>query len=367
MSNTTPPEEALRLLQQALGVADEALSLVASLEQLQDRFEDSVLPLLSEAGIWEATLASRKGAKQALFQARGCLDEMLHQVAQAQVPDMQIRAWADQLVELNEKLQASLASAGQQVAKSYELLRPTLVAQYLEHATRSPRWAETWPFDVEEAGKALDRISTGQEVGPVEELDIQLARFRWDVGWPQQRMAQVVGLSQPSVAARLGRMEAWISLAVASSHVRDLANAEDYQVVRTSILAGRGSRGPVGEFALEKEACRVELRLLVAAGETGAARRSVGADRSYSLDFLRWEISRERPRLSRCVVDGIALYLRDRGVVIFYTADQVAGAAGRLRGSTPEAVLQHLITASDPARTLEGLVRNWKNENHEEA
>lgn len=367
MKDQSPPEEALRLLRQALGASDEALALVASLQQLQDRFEDTVVPLLDEPAVWNTALTSQESARQALYHARGCVEEMLNQIAQAQAPEMQTRAWADQLVDLNERLQAALANAGQQAARFYEVIRPTLVTHYLEHATRSPRWADTWPFDVEEANRALERITAGEEFGPAEELDIQLARFRWEVGWPQQKMASVVGLSQPSVATRLARMEAWISLSVASSHVRRQAKTEGFHIVRSNVMPGRSPRGPIGEFVLEKESCLVELQLLIAAGETGAGRRGTGADRSSSLDFLRWEVKRERRRLDACVVDGVALYLRDRGFVTFYTTAQVAEVAQRLRGSATETILQHLTTAVESARTLTELTQRATNANHPEA
>lgn len=367
MKDQPPPEEALRLLRQALGASDEALGLVASLQQLQDRFEDTVVPLLDEPAVWHTTLASQESARQALYHARGCVEEMLNQIAQAQAPAMQARAWADQLVDLNERLQAALANAGQQVAKFYELMRPTLVAHYLEHATRSPRWAETWPFDVEVANQALERITAGEEFGPVEELDLQLARFRWEVGWPQQKMASVVGLSQPSVATRLARMETLISLSVAGSHVRRQAVAEGFQVIRSSAMPGRSSRGPSGEFVLERGNCLVELQLLMAAGESGTGRRGAGTDRAFGLDFLRWDMQRERRRLDACVIDGVALYLRDRGIVTFYTTAQVAEAARRLRGSAAEAILQHLATAVAPARTLTELTEKTTSANQSEA
>ena len=356
-------DEALTLLRRTLAATEEALSVSASIEQLQERFESAVLPVIGESEAWSTASTSQQEAKKALLQARTGLEEMLAQITRGQSPDTQVRAWADQFIDLNERLQTALTNAGQQATRLFESMRPTLVAHYLEHATRVPRWGETWPFDVDEATQALERIATGSESGATEELDIQLARFRWQVGWQQQKIASVVGLSQPSVAARLGRIETLISLEVGAKHVRDQAAKEQFKLKRWHVLNTRSARGTVGEVVLEAKDYVVQLDLLVASGETGTARRTGTMDRGMLLDYFRLETSERRQRALERTINGVAVYYRDRGLVGYYTKAVLADAMRRFGSLPAETVLQSLRDTVEPAWMLAELVSQGEPKN----
>lgn len=349
-------EEALALLRQALSATDEALAISASLDQLQERFETIVQALIDEPEVLTAAQKNLSEAKTALFNARGCLEEMLSQIAQDQSPEVQSRAWADQFVDLNERLQAALTNASQQATRLYEMMRPSLIKHYLQNATRVPRWGDTWPVDFEMAVTAIEHIAASNEAGLVEELDVQLARFRWEVGWPQHRIAAVVGLSQPSVAARLARIEAVISLEMAAKRVREQADKEQFRLIRGHSSPGRASRGPVADIVLENNECVIELELLVAAGQTGTARRSTPLGHSAALDYFRLQAAERRQRAAGRIVNGLAVYFREKGFVGYYTIAELADAVRRLGGLPVETVLQRLRESVEPARTLAELL-----------
>lgn len=350
-------DEALALIRTALASTEEALAASSSLEQLQERFEKVVSPLIDESELMTAVYTSQSEVKKLLFHARGCLEEMLTQMTRGHSPDAQTRAWADQFVDLNERLQTLLTQASQQATRIYESLRPTLIAHYLQYATRTPRWEETWPFDANLAKEALERIATESDFGPVDDLDIQLARFRWEVGWPQQRMATIVGLSQPAVATRLGRIEALISLEVATKHVRDHAAKEQIRLVRWNVLAGKGSRTSSGDLVLETDKYTIQLELLTVTGETGNMRRTTTGDRAASLDYLRLESADRRQLAGGQSVSGIAVYFRDRGIVGYYTTAELAEAMRRFRNLPTLTVLQYLKERVEPAWTIKGLLQ----------
>lgn len=348
--------EAIDALQRAVAATDDSLAAMGAIEQLQSRFEATVLGLVEEPDIWRAAQAAYAQAREALNHARGCLEELQVQVAAAQSPDVQSRAWAEQLVTLNERLQSQLTIAGQQASRFYELMRPTLIAVYLQHATRVPRWAETWPLDAEQAKRAWEQLRAGAEAPQVEGLDLQLAEFRWDVGWPQQRIASVVGLSQPAIAARLARIELQFSFEVAAAHVREQASADGFRVTRWYPVVSRGPQDRVGELVLESDECIVQLDVLVASGDTGAPKRGVNLGRSVSLDLFRLEAAAQRQRAAKRTVTGLAVYFRDRGIIGYFTTHEVARAV-RLMGRLPtEAILQQLRETLGPARTLSELV-----------
>ncbi|TAK28179.1 MAG: hypothetical protein EPO21_23090 [Chloroflexota bacterium] len=350
--NPDDVDQALVLLRRSIAAADEALSAMASLDQLDDRFDVVALRLIDEPEIWSAANNSLDQAKQALFHARGCLDEILSQVTRGQAQETQARAWADQLVDLNERLQSTLAHASQQASQFYETLRPTLISHYLEHSTKVPRWADTWPRDVEAASKALLTIAHNPEKLGVDQLDIQLARFRWEVGWSQQRIASIAGLSQPSVAARLSKMDSLISSQVGTDLALAQIEREGAQIVRWHVLGGRGARGSDSEIVVELEGCTVHLELLVATGESGAGRRAAASARGTSLDYLRLEFADQRQRSAGRSAYGIAIYYRDRGVVGYYTAAEVVDALRRFGNQSAEAILQRLRDILEPSRTI---------------
>lgn len=349
-------DEALMLLRRALAATEESLAALSSLDQLQDRFETAVLPLIEEPELWAAAQRSQDDAKQALLHARGCMEEMISQVTSGQAQETQARAWADQIVDLNERLQASIASASQQATLFYESIRPTLIAHYLRHSTKMPRWADTWPKDVELATRVLERIARSGVAGLVEHLDVELARLRWEVGWPQQRIAAVAGLSQPSVAARLARVDTLVSLEVGAQHIRRQADREQLRFVSWHVLPPRGGRSPTGEMILRTDDYVIQLEVLVAAGETGVARRGPMAGRAASLDYLRLEFAERRQRAAERALNGVAVYLRDRGTVGYYTAAEVVDAVRRFGSLPAESLLQSLRETLEPAWTIADLL-----------
>jgi hypothetical protein len=356
---TTEPRavEALDALRRSIAATDAALAALGSVDQLQERLEPAVLRLVEEPDIWRAAQDAYAGARVSLQHARGCLEELQSQITRAQSGDLQARAWADRIVDLNEKLQSHLAAAAQEAGRSYELLRPALISFNLEQATRVPRWTDTWPADAESAKQALERLRAGVDAVQVDALDLQLAEFRWDVGWPQQRIAQVVGLSQPSIAARLARLEALLSLEVAATHVRRQAERDGFRVIRSHVAVGRGSREPSGEVLLERGDLVAKLDVLVAAGSTGAARRAPGLDGSLVLDVLRLDAAGPRqPHASRLDVSGFAVYYRDRGTVGYFTPTEVAQVLRALGRLPAETILQRLRETVAPAGTPKELV-----------
>lgn len=348
--------EAIEVLQRAIAATDESLAAMTSIEQLQGRFEETVLNLVEGPELWKAAQSAYEQARTALNHARGCLEELQVQIAAAQSPEVQSRAWAEQLVALNEKLQSQLTVASQQASRFYELIRPTLIAVHLQHATRVPRWAETWPLDADRAKNAWKRLSAGADMLQVGEFDLQLAEFRWDVGWPQQRIASVVGLSQPAVAARLARQELLLSLEVAAEQVREQAEGERFRVVRWYPVVSRGPQEPIGELVLESDECVVQLDVLVASGETGAPKRGVTPWRTSPLDLLRLETTARRQRIAKRTVTGLAVYFRDRGIVGYFPTQEVAAVVRRWGRLPTEAILQQLRETLGPARTLEELI-----------
>lgn len=103
--------EAIEVLQRAIAATDESLAALTSIEQLQYRLEETVINLVEEPEIWNAAQSAYAQAREALNHARGCLEELQVQIAAAQSPEVQSRAWAEQLVALNEKLQSQLTVA----------------------------------------------------------------------------------------------------------------------------------------------------------------------------------------------------------------------------------------------------------------
>lgn len=348
--------EAIEALNRAIVATDEALAAMGSIEQVQSRFEAGILSLIQEPEIWQAAQDGYARARDALHHARGCLEELQSQIAGTQAPQLQSRTWAEQLVALNEKLQMHLTDAQHQTSRFYESVRPVLIDVYLQHATRMPRWTEAWPLDAERAKAALQRLRAGAESLQLDEFDFQLAEFRWDVGWPQQRIASVVGLSQPSVAARLAKFETLLSLEIGAEHVRKQAEGEQFQVTRRHIVASRGTRTPTSELLLESDECTIQLDLLIASGETSASKRAVAQDRGFSLDLLRLESAAQRQRMAKRTITGLAVYFRDRGSVGYFTTQEVAQTV-RLLGRLPtEAILQRLRETMELARTPAELI-----------
>lgn len=348
--------EAIEVLQRAIAATDESLAAMTSIEQLQYRLEETVINLVEEPEIWNAAQSAYAQAREALNHARGCLEELQVQIAAAQSPEVQSRAWAEQLVALNEKLQSQLTVASQQASRFYELIRPALIAVHLQYATRVPRWAETWPLDAERAKNAWKRLGADADVFQVGEFDLQLAEFRWDVGWPQQRIASVVGLSQPAVAARLGRLELLLSVEIAAEQIREQAAEEGFHTIRWYPIISRLPQEPVGELVLESDECTIQLDILVASGETGTAKRGIGPWRSSPLDLLRLEATARRQWRAQRTVTGMAVYFRDRGVVGYFPTQEVATALRRLGRLPTETLLQQLRETLGPARTLRELI-----------
>lgn len=347
--------EVLDVLQRAVAATDESLAALGSIEQLQSRFEATIVALVEEAEIWSVATEAYAQAKDALNHARGCLEELQVQVAASHSSDVKSRAWAEQLVIWNEKLQSQLTVASQQASRFYELMRPMLIDIHLQHATRTPRWSESWPLDAEQAKRAWEQLRAGADSAQVESLDLQLAEFRWDVGWPQQRIASVVGLSQPAIAARLVRLELLLSFEVAAGHIRERASADGFRVVRWYPVVSRGPREPLSELVLESNKCIIQVDVMVASGDTGAQRRGA-LGRSISLDLFRLEAAAQRQRAGKRMVTGLAVYFRDRGTVGYFTTQEVARTV-RLMGRLPtEAILQQLRETLVPARTLSELV-----------
>lgn len=345
------PEAAL-LLSQAISTADECLTLVASLKQVQERLEAAGLPLTAEPDVWAGAQQGLEQSERALQHARGCFEEMLSQLTSSRQAGG-TRAWVDQYVRLNDQLQKNISRAGQHASRVYELVRPAIVEYYLQEATRNPKWTEVWPRDAETAIKVLDRLA--EEVGSssLDALDVQLARLRWEVGWSQPEIAQVAGISQPSVASRLGRVETQINLEVAVELIRAQAATEDFAVRHWKVSS---ATGPAAEVRLTADGTDLWLEVLVAAGESGA-RRGPASGRGPAFDFLRMEATRAYQSSDGGPVRGIAVYFRDSGFVGFYTLGQVGNLLRQLGRVPTELVLQRLREQEGTARTLKELLR----------
>jgi DNA-binding XRE family transcriptional regulator len=349
-------DEAADALRRALSATDEALRAVSAVEQVWAGLLGSTQTLVRDGEAWAAAGDSYREAEQQLHRARGYLEQVLTQVLRGQEPEARARAAIDELVRLHAQMQNALDEATNLAKRSYESMRPAIMAYYLAHATRRPRWIENWPHDAEAVAAALAELETEGDINLVDQLDIALARFRWEVGWSQQQMAEVAGVSQPSVAARLGRIEGLLNLRVGLSHVVQQAARDNFRVTASRIRTVRDPRGATAEIELESNKYSVQLDLLVASGDGGAPRRGGAPERGIPLDYHRLLRARAGSRARDGLVQGVAIYSRDTGAVGYYTATEFAEQLAQI-GRTPVGVwLEQLQQTRPPVWSLRDLV-----------
>lgn len=348
------PDAALRFAR-AVAIADEAASALAGVGRLlkeADRLH-GVGELHQDA--WETAVTRQSQAEGNLADLREALLAIGSRLADAAAPSSKRLLWADQFVSAYGRLQANLAELNQIAASAFEAVRPAIIDQYLNYAPPASRWLDSWSRDGELARHSLQQLSEDRAVG-ADQLDVALARLRWELGWPQLRIAEVVGLSQPSIASRLARIEGLISADVATSKVAEQGESEHFRLLGKRVTTNGIGRTVTGEIHLDRGDVTLNVIVLLAATDMENRGRTT-SERGVALELIPL-LEQAGPHQFQLIreVRALALYARDRGVVAYYPAAPVAKAI-RQRGGLPlDAFLRRLREAVRPVATLSDLV-----------
>jgi hypothetical protein len=237
---------------------------------------------------------------------------------------------------------------------AFRLAAPSMRARAMRPSRPEPRWSEGWPSDAELAASVLRELAKadgGAGGRALDQRDLSIAHMRWDEGLSQAQIGERVSLSQPSVAARLQRIEQLISLEVAVRKLR-LAADRERPGVRTHFV--RSARSESAQLQVEGEDVVIRLDVLLAPEDGRSTAQIPLPDADLARRYVQ-AMDESSTQSRRRLVFADCMYDQSSGSLAYYSKDDVVKALED-GGDHPGGPLGYLRDLVVPALTLTELI-----------
>lgn len=304
-------------LQHPWGAVTESIQrlreLLEQLQGLQEELTPSRFPPGKEATVVELTDRVRKATKEVALALRFA-DSELRQIALSE-PESPLAL--DLLRDLLRRARGTVF----ELESSWSELDQTLTDYVVERELLKPApeqdfWKAQWGPDSVTAKEVAEGIFQHQR-GRLQR-DRLIFRLKYERGYTQQQIADLLNMAQSTVATRLARIDDEIATLLAPQKVAQVAAAQGFQVEFTPSV-------PYIDFVVERDGLRIAVDARPCS-EEGAGRRLS----RLSPDFESLvKIQRMQPQLladARAQQIAIALYFRRDGAVAFYKVERLVEA-----------------------------------------